>query len=88
MLEDFLHLDVTQRPELMHEADPRVELRKAGDSLLDAGHADQDHAHETFVEDRAHLFQAVHLKPVGLVDHDERGWVGDLLLLCPIGLVF
>ena len=44
MLEDFLHFDVTQRPELMHEADSQVELRKAGDSLLDAGHADQDHA--------------------------------------------
>ena len=71
----------------MHEADARVESRKAGDPLLDAGHADQDHAYVTVVKDRARLFQAVHLKPVGFVDYDERGGVGDLLLLRLLRLV-
>lgn len=59
---------------------------EAGSSLLDAGHADQDHAQVTVIKHRAHRFQAVYLKPVGFVDHDERGWVGDLLL-CLVGLI-
>jgi len=35
-----LYLGSAKRPELMNEADTRVELRKASDALLDAGHAD------------------------------------------------
>ena len=35
----------------MDAADSGIELRKAGNSLLDARHPDQNHAQLTFVED-------------------------------------
>jgi hypothetical protein len=71
----------------MNETDTRVELRKASDALLDAGHADQDHAHVAAVEDGPHLFETVHLQSVGLIDDDEVSRIGNLLLASLIVLV-
>jgi hypothetical protein len=82
-----LDLGSAKWPELMNEADARVELRKASDALLDAGHGDQDHAHVAAVEDGAHLFETVHLQSVGLIDDDEGRRVRDLLLASLVVLV-
>jgi hypothetical protein len=35
----------------MYEADARVELREAGNTLLNSGHTDQDHSHPAAVEE-------------------------------------
>jgi hypothetical protein len=35
-----------------------------------AGHADQHHTGGSLVEDRSHLFEAVHLEAIGLVHKD------------------
>ena len=47
-----------QRPVLVGEADPAVELRVAGELPVEAGHADQDQAEVAAVEEVAELFQA------------------------------
>lgn len=57
----------------MDESNARIKLGKAGDALLDTRHPDEDHAHGTFVKDRSHLFDAVHLQAIGLIHKDQRG---------------
>ena len=44
VLQDEDQLVGGQRPVLVDEPDPAVELRVAGEAFFDAGHADQDHA--------------------------------------------
>jgi len=71
----------------MNETDTQVELRKASDALLDAAHADQDHAHVAAIEDRAHLFETIHLQSVGLINDGEGRRVGYLFLASLVVLV-
>ena len=71
LFKQFLDLSRVEWTELVHEPDARVELRKAGDALLDAGHADEHHAGCTLVEDGSHLFKAVHLEAIRLVHEDQ-----------------
>ena len=66
------HLGWLQRTELMNEPDAGVELREARHALFDTRHADENHGRRAFIEDRPHLFEAVHLQPVGFIDEDER----------------
>jgi hypothetical protein len=68
--EQFLNLSRIERAKLMDEPDARVELRKAGDALLDTRHADENHTGSTLVEDGSHLLEAVHLETIGLVHED------------------
>ena len=77
LLQQNLDVSICQRPEFVYEANPRVKLWKASDALLDARHADQDHAHVAAIEDGAHLFEAIHVQPVGTIDDDEGTRVGD-----------
>jgi hypothetical protein len=44
VMEDEAQLVDTEWPEVLDEADAAVELRVSGESFLDPGHADQDHA--------------------------------------------
>jgi hypothetical protein len=60
-----------QRPVVVDEPDPAVQLRIAGKPLLIAGHADQDQAELAAVVVVAQLLQRGHLQPVRLV-HDEQ----------------
>ena len=60
-----------ERPVLVDEADPAVELRVAGEALFDAGHADEDHAELAAVVVVAELLQCGGLEPVGLVDDEQ-----------------
>ena len=50
----------------MDEPDPAVELRVPGEALLDAGHADQDHAELAAVVVVAELFQGCGPEPSAL----------------------
>jgi hypothetical protein len=50
--------------EFMNKTDARVELRKAGDSLLETGHANEHQAGVTLVEDGPYLLKTVHVKSV------------------------
>jgi hypothetical protein len=64
----------------MHKADTRVELRESGDSLLNAGHADEHQAGCALVEDGSHLLKTIHMKSVGLVHQDQSGRIHN----CPL----
>jgi hypothetical protein len=85
--EQFLHLRCIERTELMHKTNTRVELRKAGDALLNSRHADEDHTGSALVKDRSHLFEAVHLKAIGLVDQDQSGRIRNCPLFGLISLI-
>jgi hypothetical protein len=67
------HLLDRERPELMGEADARVELRIPRQPLLQAGHPDQHQADVFAVIDVPQLFQPRHLQPVRLVDDQQGG---------------
>lgn len=71
LLEKILHLSRPQRAELVYKANARVELWKASYAFLDAGHTDQDHAHTAAVENGAHLFKAIYLQSISLIDDNE-----------------
>lgn len=60
----------------MDEVDPGIELRIAGELLLQARHANQHHPDAALVEDGPHLLQPGHLQAVGLVDQDQGGAIG------------
>ncbi|GAB2820566.1 hypothetical protein GCM10027073_59660 [Streptomyces chlorus] len=65
-----------ERPVVVDEADATVELGVAGEALLDAGHADEDHADAGAVVVVPELFQARGLEAVGFVDDEEFGVAG------------
>src|SRR5258708_8276039 len=71
----------------MDETDTRIGLRKSGYALLDAGHADQHHTGGSLVEDRSHLFEAVHLEAIGLVHKDQSSRVRHCSLFSLVLLV-
>ena len=60
-----------QSPVLVDEPDPAVELGVAGEALLDARHADQDHAELAAVVVVAELSQGGGPEPVGFVDDEQ-----------------
>jgi hypothetical protein len=68
-----------ERPEFVHEADLREELRVTCSSLLEPGHADEHHAETALVEHRTELFEARHGVPVGFINDDEQSGIGSLL---------
>jgi len=45
----------------------------AGELSVEAGHADQDHAHIAAVEEVPELFEATCFQPVRFVDNEELG---------------
>ena len=59
----------------MDEADPRIELREASDSLFDAGHADQHHAYTSLVEDGPDGFEAVHVQSIRFIHENQSRWI-------------
>jgi hypothetical protein len=65
---------------LVNKTYPGIELRKTGDVLFDAGHADQNHPGTAFVEDGSHLFETIHPQTVRFIDKDERGRIWDSVL--------
>jgi hypothetical protein len=54
----------------MDETNTRIELRKSGYALLDAGHADQDHTGRFPRRRSISLFDAVHLEAISLIHED------------------
>jgi hypothetical protein len=70
--QEGLHLRSPERPEFVHEADPREGLRVTCGSLLEPGHADEHHAETALVEHRTELFEARHGGPVGFINDDEQ----------------
>ncbi|MCU1250557.1 MAG: hypothetical protein JWQ49_3586 [Edaphobacter sp.] len=64
LAQERLHLWRSQWPELMYEADARIELRKPCHTFLDAGHTNQDQTGATLIEDSSDLFEAGHSEPV------------------------
>jgi hypothetical protein len=58
-------------PVFVNEADPAVQLRLAGEGLLYAGHADQDHAEVAAVVVVAELLEGGRLEPVCFVDDEQ-----------------
>jgi len=54
----------------MDETNTRIELRKSRYALLDVGHSDQHHTGGSLVEDRSHLFKAIHMEAIRLVHKD------------------
>lgn len=75
LFEELASLFDGESTKLVYKADPRVELRKASQPFLKAGHPDEHHADATSVEDVSDLLKARHLEPVRFIDHDERGRV-------------
>ncbi len=71
MLDYALKFLAAKRPELMNEADPRVQLRVAGQSFLESGHADQHHAHLSTVVEVAQLLETCRFQSVGFVNHQQ-----------------
>ena len=69
-----------QRPVVVDEPDPAVELGVAGEAFFEAGHADQDQADAGPVVVVAELFQRRGLEPVGLVDDQQFGAAARRLL--------
>jgi hypothetical protein len=69
----FLDLRRVQRPELMHEPNAGVELRKTSHPLLYARHAYEHHTGRALVKDGSHLFETVHLEAIGLIHQDQGG---------------
>jgi len=57
MLDHALQFLPAQGSELMHEADPRVQLRVASQSFLKAGHANQHHAYLSTIVEVAQLLE-------------------------------
>jgi hypothetical protein len=79
-------------PVFVDEADPAVQLRVAGEGLLDAGHADQDHAEVAAVVVVAELLEGGWLEPVCFVDDEQfdeagaaMGVIGAVALIKGIG---
>ena len=71
LLKELGDLHFVERPKLMNESDPGVELWESSDPLLDARHADEHHTNPSFIEDRAHGLETVHLKSISLIDQNE-----------------
>lgn len=82
LLQQGLDVSITEGPELVDEADPRKELRVAGHTLFDSGHADEHHAHATSIEDGAQLLQTVHRQTVGFINDDQSRRVRDCFEPC------
>jgi hypothetical protein len=55
------------------EADPRVQLRVTGESLLQTRHVNQHHAHVSAVVEVTYLFKARRFQTVGFVNHKQIG---------------
>jgi len=75
-----------QRSVLVGESDSAVELRVAGETFLDAGHADQDDAHVVSVEVVADLLEAGCFEPVGLVDDEQFGTAAGAGFIVDVGI--
>ena len=74
--EDEVQLLAAEWPELVDEADPRVELGVARQTLLEARHADEHQPETTPVGAIAQLFERGQLQPVGFIDDQQPGPVG------------
>ena len=61
----------------MNETDAGVELRIARQALFEAGHADQNHSDPALIKNAPCLLQSGDLEPVGFVDDQQRGRIGD-----------
>jgi hypothetical protein len=55
----------------MDEADTRVELRVAGQTLFEARHPDQNQTAAPVVKDVPHLLKPCHLEPIRFIDDEQ-----------------
>jgi hypothetical protein len=72
-------LRLLQCPEFMDEPDTGIELRVSGEPLFETGHADQDQAYVTLVENGPYLLQTLYPQPVCLINDYQACWVLDLI---------
>lgn len=79
-LQKLTNLARRQRTKLVYKADAGVELRIASQALFKAWHPDQNHSNPALIENASCLLQPGDLKPVGFVDDQQGGRIGDQLL--------
>src|ERR1035441_8997514 len=76
-IQQLTNLARRQRTEFVNEADRKVQLRIASHALFDAGHTDQNHSNPALIKKASCLLQSGDLEPVGFVDDQQRGRIGD-----------
>jgi len=81
LLQKGLDVCITQRSELVDEANPGEKLRVPGDTFFDSGHADEHRAETALIEDGTQLLQTVHRQSICFIDHYQGSWVRDCLEL-------
>jgi hypothetical protein len=71
------NLACRQRTEFKNEANAGVQPRIASKALFNAWHNDQNHSNPAPIENASCLLQSGDLEPVGFVNDQQRGRIGD-----------
>jgi len=83
LVQQGLDIGISQRSKLVDKADAGVELRIASQALFNAWHTDQNHSNPALIKNAPCLLQSGDLEPVGFVDDQQRGRIGDPPFLIP-----